>query len=382
MSESTPILPESPEGIALAEEIEKKNFLHQQKKLQNIAKEVSEKWNIDLERLNNHRLGNAYAKSLTARDTGLPIKLNVEVICTCNFKCEFCIVHSGRLRKRRSKAMLSLQDFKTILPQLKEFTTYIEFTGGEPLLNPELADMIALCNQEGIKTTIATNANLLTQNKIKQLLENPPTELLVAWETGQEEIYSKQRINGKLEKLRSNIKNILNLRQKKEKKFPKIKLQTVISKKTLPFIDSFWNDAKLIGVDSACTKPIFVWPDGGDQYWSTMKSEFLIPESKFSYYKTDENDTVLPTSIQGFCPNTVTTHIGCSGEVIPCWYNLLESPSMGNCLENNFYDIWTSAGYKEFRNKMSKHEAYSHGCKYCIGIYKADLFEIWNNPDK
>ncbi len=307
---------------------------------------------------------------------GFPMKFNVEVATQCVFKCEFCVLHSGRLAQKRTQRFLRFEDFARLFLQIQPFVTHVEFTGGEPLLNADLGKMVRLCNDWSVKTVIATNAKLLDEKRIDALLTDPPSELLVAYETGQVEAYEKHRRGGNLELLVHNIKGFVEERNRRGQPSPRVKLQTVVSRETVSHMEEFWRDAELLGVDEACSKPIFVWPDGDDAHWEMMKNKYLIPNHALSYYRADAQGRLLPTRREGFCPNVENVHIGAGGEVVPCWYNLLASPSMGNALTESFVDIWFSPTYDQFRQRMVAHTAYEHGCKYCIGVHDPKLFEI------
>lgn len=315
------------------------------------------------------------AKHQAARAAGLPLKINVEVTTQCVFKCEFCVLHSGRLAKKRSQLFLSYEDFVRLFLQIQPFTTHIEFTGGEPLLNRDLSEMIALCNDAKIKTTIATNAKLLTSANVEKILTNAPSILLIAYESGQVEAYEHHRVGGNLEVLEQNIKSFIHARDKRGLQYPRVQLQTVVSRDTVTHMDSFWRDAQLLNVEEACSKPIFVWPDGDDAYWDLMRRKYLIPDHPLSYYRTNPDGTLQQTGIPGYCPNTENVHLAADGSVVPCWYNLLSSPHIGNALQKSFVDIWFSPVFEDFRTRMRNHTAYAHGCRYCIGIYKPELFQ-------
>ena len=306
----------------------------------------------------------------------LPLKLNIEVTTLCNLRCEFCVLKDNNLLTKRKKKIMTFNDFKNIINQISFFTTHIEFTGGEPLINKDIFKMIQICNENYIKTTLATNGILFNQDKIEELLENPPSILLIAFESGDINAYKAHRVNGELIKLLENIKLIINEKKQRKIRFPKIYLQTVVSRKTLPYINNFWILAKSLQVDVACTKPIFIWPDGGDEYRNQMIEQYIPFDTEYSYYSLNGKGDVEKTSIEGYCPNVQNIHIGADGSIYPCWYNLLDSPTMGNVNSKHLIDIWFSDTYYKFRQKMINHKAFNHECKYCIGIYKPELFKI------
>jgi radical SAM protein with 4Fe4S-binding SPASM domain len=315
------------------------------------------------------------AKQIAIRALGLPEKQNVEVTTQCVLKCDFCILHSGALSGIRNKTFMRLADFENFFFQVEPFLTHIEFTGGEPLLNYNLPRMVQLCNRHHVKTTIATNAQLLDLKKIDAMLDAPPSVLLVAFEGGDELSYTAHRRGGDFSFIEDGITQLVEMKRKRRQVYPRIQLQTVVSKKTVDQLEHFWAHAEKLGVDSACIKPIFIWPDGPTEYRQRMIDDYLIPDHPLSYHKLTPDGKLKETRVPNYCPNSRTVHIGTGGEIIPCWYNLLSSIPLGNALEEHFVDIWFSKTYSDFRQKMISHTAYAHQCRHCIGIYDEKLFE-------
>ncbi len=77
----------------------------------------------------------------------------------CNIECQHCYILSSPTND-------DLQYFTTVelaeliaeIRQLKLGTTEIAFTGGEPFMNPQMCDMLALCLQNGFRALVLSNA--------------------------------------------------------------------------------------------------------------------------------------------------------------------------------------------------------------------------------
>lgn len=74
----------------------------------------------------------------------------------CNSRCQYCNVwQDSRFRERRE---LELEEAKSLIAQCYQIgVRYIDFTGGEPTLNRNLAEMIGYAKSLGIKTEVTTN---------------------------------------------------------------------------------------------------------------------------------------------------------------------------------------------------------------------------------
>lgn len=83
-------------------------------------------------------------------------KIFVEITNRCNLACDFC---PGT---RRVKGDLAPPLFARLLPQLIPFTRHLALhVLGEPLLHPQLDQLLALCHQHGFQAHLTSNGTLL-----------------------------------------------------------------------------------------------------------------------------------------------------------------------------------------------------------------------------
>ena len=86
-------------------------------------------------------------------------KIYVEITNSCNFNCAFC----GK--SKRSIRFMTVYEFNKIIKEVKEYTDLITLhVKGEPLLHPDLDDILNICSKEKIKVNITTNGSLLLKN--------------------------------------------------------------------------------------------------------------------------------------------------------------------------------------------------------------------------
>ena len=84
------------------------------------------------------------------------LKVYVEITNSCNFNCSFCA------KSKREPRTMSLNEFKKIANEVKEYTDLITLhIKGEPLLHPEIGNILDVCIEEGLKVNITTNGSLL-----------------------------------------------------------------------------------------------------------------------------------------------------------------------------------------------------------------------------
>ena len=93
-------------------------------------------------------------------------KIYVEITNTCNLKCSFC------LEGKRKSHFMSIDEFKTVVHKIKDYTNLIALhVKGEPLLHPELKDILNICRDAGLMVNITTNATLL-EKRLEVLLDS------------------------------------------------------------------------------------------------------------------------------------------------------------------------------------------------------------------
>lgn len=94
-------------------------------------------------------------------------KIYLEITSVCNLACSFCPP------TERTRQFISVEDFSKRLEEIKPFTDFIYFhVKGEPLLHPEIDQLLDISNEKGFKVNITTNGTLI--NKTKHKLLNKP----------------------------------------------------------------------------------------------------------------------------------------------------------------------------------------------------------------
>ncbi|MDI6738178.1 MAG: GNAT family N-acetyltransferase [Nanoarchaeota archaeon] len=80
----------------------------------------------------------------------------------CNLNCKHC-------RSEKKNRMLSVADIKKIISKVKAAHASVNLTGGEPLMQPQIEEIIRLFKKSGIKVSLSTNGTFLTDNKAQRL---------------------------------------------------------------------------------------------------------------------------------------------------------------------------------------------------------------------
>ncbi len=99
-------------------------------------------------------------------------RIFIEISNVCNLSCSFCPP------SKRSKQVMSVQDFETVLKKIEGRGDHIYLhVKGEPLFHPDFKEILDLCHQYNKIVNITTNGTLLgAYGEI--ILENPSVRLV------------------------------------------------------------------------------------------------------------------------------------------------------------------------------------------------------------
>lgn len=86
-------------------------------------------------------------------------KIYIEITNICNLNCSFCP------EGNRAKLFITTEKFKHIIEEIKDYTNLIALhVKGEPLMHPELKEILKICENANLQVNITTNATLLEKN--------------------------------------------------------------------------------------------------------------------------------------------------------------------------------------------------------------------------
>lgn len=125
----------------------------------------------------------------------------------CNLKCVHCYNDSGT---GKSSNDVTTTEAKAVLDDLAGFgVPSVLFSGGEPLMRPDLFDLIRYAGQRGLRTVISTNGTLITANVAKRIKDCGVSYVGISLD-GIGQINDKFRgVNGAFDKAVGGIRNCM-----------------------------------------------------------------------------------------------------------------------------------------------------------------------------
>lgn len=174
----------------------------------------------------------------------VPLCLDIETAAICDLACEFCYRESIATPDKFISEVL----FRSIVDQAAALgVPSIKLNWrGEPLLHPALPKFVDYAKRAGIlETIINTNATNLNGRTARGLIEAGLDLMIYSFDGGTKETYERMRPGrfkkNRFEDVYRNIVEFAELREKMGRKFPRTKIQMILTKETYPEQESFFN---------------------------------------------------------------------------------------------------------------------------------------------
>lgn len=345
----------------------------------------------------------------------IPKWIFLQITDACNLRCKFCYEwgSKGYYSKTENNSYLNIEKIKEIILQCSANKPYYDLFGGEPLIYPDLFQLLRSIKDAGSSSSIPSNGiNLI--DKSNELIEAEADLIWISLE-GPRDINDALRGKGVYDKVKNGILHLAGLKNKSRKKYPKIGISTVITPFNYHTIDKLYSDEELFKNISHVSIEMqqFITQKELDVYKKFIKNEFnensikyvsgyLVKESIFNemdydllslkikgiaqkcndknmYFNSNPKST-NPLDLKYYFSSNwskisdikkkclfpwLAAEINASGNVTPChtFYDL----TFGNIYETSFLEIWNCEKIKKYRSYL-KHNLLSI-CTACCLFY-------------
>lgn len=327
----------------------------------------------------------------------------------CNLRCKMCGQwgDNGAARSQESellKARLSLDEIKKIIDEVCVFKPNITLFGGEPLLHPDILEIIRCIKGKGLHCLMITNGTLLPE-LAEGLVEAGLDELNVSVD-GPGELHDQIRgLSGAFDKISRGIGLINAAKSQGKRNKPLINIQCTINRHNYERLEGIIASVEKFKANALTFHNlIFLNPqaiakqkriDGllncSSQDWEGFVFEPGIDAKKLYQklktilkgrypFKVDyfpnlgENDFLayyrddyIPKGYGNRCLSPwACAYIFPEGEVKPC---LNSSYSFGSIKNQAFREIWNSQKAREFRRLLKENKIFP-ACIRCTELYR------------
>ncbi len=276
--------------------------------------------------------------------------------------------------------MMSYEEYTKIVDQVP-FAKEIELTGlGEPLMHKDLYRMIEYARKRKMRTVVTTNATLLNDKNIDNVLKSGLSTLHVSIDSPDPETFKAIRVGTTLEKVTANLKNLIQQRDKKKSKL-RVVINSILMMRNYHQVEDMVKLGASMGVDEIGFSDMQYSFDTGSEHWGisteaeslrcacdaekdTIRKYFLSAETlakelglKIALPRLDQ------PKVRTRCKQPWTMLVTDErGEVRPCC--AIHFVSFGNLQKQSFSEVWNSKNFTTFRERLLSDDI-PEKCKIC-----------------
>jgi len=322
---------------------------------------------------------------------------------------------------------MPMATYQRLIDDLADFSTLetIALWGfGEPLLHPEIVDMVRLAHRRGIKTEIVTNGLLLTRELSEELVAAGLCTLVVSVDGTSPDSFADARSGADFRKLLENMSELRNAkyRHRRHPATPEIGIEFVVMRRNVSELPELQRLADMLGAsfvivtnvlpyDKALSDEILYRVSAGEPF--TTHRSLIMPETTLPQIDLygenlnfvlslvrNGNITNTPMRLSSlpwadYCPfiNKGALAVCRDGSVSPCialmhshtCYVMGREKSMrryvvGDLAHESLSAIWNKSEYTYFRERVVIFDF--PPCIHCGGCDDSDANErdCFDNP--
>ena len=326
----------------------------------------------------------------------IPLCIDIELASLCDLACPHCfrqtVATTDKIMKKELAINLINQAGELNVPSMK-FNWR-----GEPLLNPNIDKIINHAKKKGIlETIINSNATMLTEQMSVKLINSGLDYLIYSFDGGKKESYETMRPGrfkeNKFEQIIENIRTFNKVKKQMNSKFPRTKIQMVLTKDTRLEQKHFFNLFNEI-VDDVSVKQYSERGGKLKDIDDKIKSRIKESNKKAINFKNGESEIMLDLDNTVFisegrlpCEQPFQRlQITYDGSTSMCCYDWSSSHPVGYVDE-----LALKLGTKEYDSVLKKSLKKTKGFEL-MNLSKVKLFnnaekkvstieEIWNGKD-
>lgn len=273
-----------------------------------------------------------------------PLLCNYYITTKCNARCIFCDIY------KKKGIHANIEDIKTNLQDLKKLgVRFIDFTGGEPLLHPQIHDILTHAKRLGFTTTVTTNCILYPthHHEIKGLVDL----LHFSLDAPIKEVHDKLRGVKCYDKVMDSIEIANSIGEKPD-------IIYTITDDTIQYIDKMVRFAQKKQLMLLCN-PVFSYFHNPGVKNNTLNTILSFASKPYVYVnrgiirlmKKGGNDIQNPRC------RAVTTTIVISPDnymLLPCYHKCSQKIPVNNRLSSLYYNVIQNYRKKEGRFPFCK----------------------------
>ncbi|MBI4859777.1 MAG: radical SAM protein [Candidatus Riflebacteria bacterium] len=265
----------------------------------------------------------------------------IEPTNRCNLRCPMC--PTGLPDGGASSGSMDLSLFHRVVEQLRDRSTVVYLhLAGEPLLHPDLPEMVSVARAQGTLVGFFTNGTLLTDALASRLIGAGLDWIGFSFDGWDPGSHSAVRVGSRFEQTLANVERFLETRRRRASRTPRVTLSVI----DLPPVrtpagraglDALRRRLTSLGLDEFQITPAHRWagasvadpPAGGPAGEETAPS------------------TRCPFPWSGLA-------VRWDGTYVPCCIDLSGAMPLGRVGEHRLADLWNGETMQRFRSRMAR----------------------------
>lgn len=227
--------------------------------------------------------------------------------------------------------------------------------------------MIRYASGKNLYTMVSTNANM--DMDADAIVDSGLDSMIISLDGATQDTYNKYRINGNIEQVWTNVKKIIEARDKAKSVTPIIRWQFLVLKHNEHEIEQIKKLASDMKVDQLIFKTAQI-------YEKKDIEDFLPINPKYRRYKITSGDFELKFGIRNRCRRLWTSPvINWNGEIGVCCYDKDIDHKVGNVDKESFASIWKNKPFMSFRTAVLHNRKLIPICLNCGEGVKLNIEE-------
>lgn len=310
----------------------------------------------------------------------LPRSLYIEATNRCDSKCQTCV---RTFTTNEPVNDTTLANVKAIVDQFPVIERVVLHGIGEPLLNPEIFEIIAFLKTRGAYVLFNSDAISLTKPRAQQLIDSGLDEYRVSIDSATAETFLKIRGVNQFNRVVGNVTELRSLQEQQGLSTPHVSLWFIAAQSNLHELPGLVQLASDAGVKEVYLQRLVTTSAGRDGHGIATdeqsvrgtladEQERLVADAQaladtkdIAFRASGLNDPLaslqMPEDRHRYwagCQRPWTlSYVTANGNVFPCCIAPCTAEDytgaiLGNVLEEPFDDIWNGERYQAFRRKF------------------------------
>jgi radical SAM protein with 4Fe4S-binding SPASM domain len=319
------------------------------------------------QRLANVALNRLETRQRVGSPRSYPRQLDIVLTKACNLNCTFCI--SSSLENAR---WLEFDLYKEIAAELFPHATRLSIcSGGEPLLYPQIREVLQIAHDYGVRTLMVSNGMLMKEDVREWMVEDQTLgQYLVSFDGSTKEVLEKIRRGARFETIVENVTELAKLRDARGAKYPRLGLRFSAMKSNAEDLVGVPALARQMGVEDVLVRYVNfandMTPEDSLYFHQDYAAEILErTRAEAEKYGVKMDLPPLPRDDEGGLRCDAPwefVQIEADGSVRFCYMAWIQT--VGN-FADGFRQIWQGDIYRKIRTTMESDEPFFPYCKHC-----------------